>query len=573
MASSQTGDGTAGKRRRAGLAIGAAAAAVMWMAAGQATASETAGSLSEEDTTCLSCHGFEGLEKSLANGETLSLHIAGEPFAGSVHAMMGCTSCHAAVDLAVHPSAQRTIKSKHDYSVLASRACAQCHTDESLKDGPAQHAQLTAAGEPACSQCHNVHAVTGMAQWKADAGETDYCLTCHRQDITAHLANGLAQSMTVDVAALRSSVHLDHDCTDCHADFSKESHPVATAGSDRERAIVRAEVCQQCHADKLEQYEGSIHATLIRDGNLAAPVCTDCHGAHSVGPMAAYETIAGRPCKQCHENIFAAYTGSVHGQALGVRGHIEAPICADCHRAHDIGAVAVGARLKDACLGCHEGAPVAHKKWLPNAALHLDVVACPACHAPTAERRVDLRIYDSATEERIAGDDRTRQFADGVRAASANGNDLDDAALWDLLRGIKGNEAGGQAVLKGRLEVRTGVGAHQLSDKTRAVRDCHSCHRAGADPFQSVTVSIVGPDGRPIRYAAEKEVLSSPLSVDSVRGFYAVGGTRIKLLDIILALALLSGISVPVGHLAMKWLFRKFFNKAAGATASGTPEG
>ena len=51
-------------------------------------------------------------------------------------------------------------------------------------------------------------------------------------------------------------------------------------------------------------------------------------------------------------------------------------------------------------------------------------------------------------------------------------------------------------------------------------------------------------------------------------GFYAIGGTRIKLLDVLLALGFLGGISVPIGHLTLKWLFRKYLKRAQGEGAN-----
>jgi len=97
-----------------------------------------------------------------------------------------------------------------------------------------------------------------------------------------------------------------------------------------------------------------------------------------------------------------------------------------------------------------------------------------------------------------------------------------------------------------------------------AIRDCAKCHQQGADPFQSVTVSIVGPDGRPVRYGAQPEVLNSIISVDSLGGFYAIGGTRIKLLDWLLALAVLGGIGAPLGHMTVRWLFKRYAKKISG---------
>jgi hypothetical protein len=101
------------------------------------------------------------------------------------------------------------------------------------------------------------------------------------------------------------------------------------------------------------------------------------------------------------------------------------------------------------------------------------------------------------------------------------------------------------------MEVSSGADAHRLASKTSAVRNCDSCHQQGSAAFQNVTVSITRPDGRRLRYEADKEILSSIASVDSVSDFYAPGGTRIKLLDVLLVLSLIGGLAIPVGHFTM----------------------
>ena len=55
-----------------------------------------------------------------------------------------------------------------------------------------------------------------------------------------------------------------------------------------------------------------------------------------------------------------------------------------------------------------------------------------------------------------------------------------------------------------------------------------------------------------------------------MRGFYAIGGTRIKLLDILLILAILGGVGIAVGHVALGWLF-KYFGLYHPHTGHGTP--
>ena len=61
----------------------------------------------------------------------------------------------------------------------------------------------------------------------------------------------------------------------------------------------------------------------------------------------------------------------------------------------------MGSGVKDACLSCHKEAVNQHKDWLPNAALHFEAISCPVCHAPNAQRRVNLRLYDGGKNTRF----------------------------------------------------------------------------------------------------------------------------------------------------------------------------
>ncbi len=403
----------------------------------------------------------------------------------------------------------------------------------------------------------SVNSITALA---ALSEHDQQCLACHSSEkLVKKLANGDMLSLHVAGPAFAGSVHNAMGCAGCHADVTLKNHPPVKRkiASAREYSVARIEACRQCHEDKFKLYEGSIHAALLRDGNPIAPVCTDCHAPHAVR-KADRKAIAEVPCRKCHDAVFSAYAASVHGLARSKPGESNAPLCADCHRAHDVAAATAGDTVKNACLGCHPATVLAHQTWLPNAERHLESISCPACHVPAAQRRVDLRLYDSVAQERVSEKQGVPQFESRARFADTKGKGLDALALQSLLREFNREGTNNKTTLRGRLELRNGVEAHQLSDKSKAIRNCASCHREGADPFQSVTVSIVGPDGRPLRYDANKEVLNSAISVESVGGFYAIGGTRIKLLDVLLVAALLSGIGVPLGHMTLKWLFRKY---------------
>ena len=405
-------------------------------------------------------------------------------------------------------------------------------------------------------------AVTSLAARAADGALSQLdqqCLGCHSaKGLEMNLANGDKLSLQVQGAEFGKSVHNKLGCAVCHANTSLENHPpVKTkfAGS-REYSLEMNKICESCHAPIFKLYAGSIHAALFRDGNSYAPVCTDCHSPHAVMAKAAYEASTGAPCSKCHGSIFEAYAGSVHGKATLA--------CSNCHRAHDVSPATKEGQLKSACLECHQDAQASHQKWLPNAKRHFDAVSCPACHSPAAKRKVDLRLYDTVAQERVAEKEGVPQFESRARSADKKGAGLDAMALHSLLREFNREGIDNKTALRGRLEVSTGIEAHQLTPSAQAIRDCAKCHQQGADPFQSVTISIVGPDGRPVRYGAQPEVLNSIISVDSLSGFYAIGGTRIKLLDWLLALAVLGGIGAPLGHMTVRWLFKRYAKKISG---------
>jgi hypothetical protein len=418
------------------LAIVALAAALTLLpAAPPAFAADPAPSAADQN--CLGCHGAAGMEKKLADGDTLQLHVPGEAYVKSVHGANGCTSCHADVDPAKHPPEKNDIASKRSFSI-------------------------------------------GMTK-----------------------------------------------------------------------------VCRTCHADKFEQWDTSIHAALVRSGNPGAPICTDCHNPHAVIKDAATK-VDQVPCKNCHAEIYTAYRGSMHAQARLHTKDSFAPICSGCHTAHEVKPITAGAfgqGPETACFGCHAGLLEAHQKWLPNTALHFEVVSCAACHAPTAQRRVDLMLID--TKGKARG---TEQVGVPLFDASTNsdGKGIDAQTLYNLMQTLNRSGISGKTVLRGRLDVATGPMAHQLASKDKAISDCHTCHRSGSQAFQSVTISLVGPDGRRVGYGANADVLNSAFSVDSVSGFYAIGGTRIKLLDILLILAILGGGGIAVGHVVLGWLFKYF---------------
>ncbi len=388
--------------------------------------------------------------------------------------------------------------------------------------------------------------------------ESKACLSCHDKDgMTKTLESGEALALSVSTKAYTESMHKKTDCEDCHSNLDSKTHgKVKTAiKSKREFALGMRDSCRDCHKKKATEYDDSVHAALIKAGSKKAPLCTDCHNPHTVRSAKVVGPIAETPCAKCHEAIFKAYSKDVHGLERVAKG-ISAPLCAGCHQAHAVKAASMGEGVKDACLACHKEALNQHKDWLPNTALHFEAISCPVCHAPDAQRRVNLRLYDSTAKRQVAEKTGVPKFEKRTDAADSKDMGLDERALWSLLKEFNQDGGDGKMLLRGRLEVRSGVEAHQLSEKSKAIKDCDTCHKQGAAAFQSVSLTIAGPDGRPLRHGVQNDVLNSLTSMDSVRGFYAIGSTRIKLLDYLLLLVVFGAASVPLAHMTVKRLFK-----------------
>jgi len=389
--------------------------------------------------------------------------------------------------------------------------------------------------------------------------ETQACLKCHdKEGEEKTLDNKEKLPLHVSTKAFETSEHRKTDCEDCHSDIDAKTHGKVRKSIESRRAysLSMKDSCRECHKKPFKSYQDGLHAALVKAGDEKAPLCSDCHNSHTLRSVKIVVPMEETPCAKCHEDIYKAYAGDVHGLERAAKGKA-APICATCHKTHDIKAASFGDGIKDSCISCHKDAVGEHKDWLPNAALHFEAISCPVCHSPGAKRRVNLRLYDNTAKRQLSEKTGIPRFEKRAAAADMYKAGLDEKALWNLLTEFNQDSGNKNTVLRGRLEVRSGVEAHRISEKSRAVSDCDTCHRPGAEPFQSVTLTIASPDGRPIRHGVQKDVLNSLAATESVRGFYAIGSTRIKLLDYALLLVLLAGIGGPVAHMAVKWLFRR----------------
>ena len=88
-------------------------------------------------------------------------------------------------------------------------------------------------------------------------------------------------------------------------------------------------------------YQESVHGRAAENGSQKAAVCTDCHGAHEILPAndaksPIYKFNVPATCGKCHADIdndvqCRAFTGR-----RIARGNEQAPVCTDCHGIHSI---------------------------------------------------------------------------------------------------------------------------------------------------------------------------------------------------------------------------------------------
>lgn len=197
-----------------------------------------------------------------------------------------------------------------------------------------------------------------------------YCLDCHGDEsLTLELEDGSEMSLHVDGEAFATSVHAGElICTDCHEGYEDDHPSGAVFPNRRDYVIASYETCKRCHFDTYTRTLESVHYGLLKEGLDIAPVCTDCHGAHDIQNPHKKQAMMSRSCAACHDGIYEQYSRSVHGKALVEEGIQDVPGCADCHTAHSIAdATTASFHLSSpqACVHCHGDANLMGEYQIP----------------------------------------------------------------------------------------------------------------------------------------------------------------------------------------------------------------
>lgn len=307
------------------------------------------GAVLNED--CLSCHD----DPSLFNERGASLNVDPELYGESVHGKneIECVDCHFELsDAEDFP---------HD-APLEKVECAMCHDQEFEDYKTSTHGEDFIAGDlsaPTCSTCHGTHNIRPAEDPQSSIfplNLVEVCIKCHTdtQIISEHDLPPSAM-----IKAYESSVHMKAlkekglvvaaACNDCHG--SHKIKPPDDPDSPANRLNI-PKTCARCHQGIYQTYLESVHGQDYLKGNKDVPICTDCHGEHTIKAHTSpestvYATHISEICSNCHEDEtlskryglpghrLSTYLGTYHGIASKL-GDTKVANCASCHGYHDI---------------------------------------------------------------------------------------------------------------------------------------------------------------------------------------------------------------------------------------------
>ena len=319
-----------------------------------------------------------------------------------------CASCHTAHRILRHTDPRSSINRKN-----IATTCTQCHAQIEPVHRKVIRGELWEKEThvlPACVDCHQPHKVRKVFydQGMADAD----CMRCHGKGDIVAMKDG--RSLFVRQQEVAESRHAKTACSQCHAEVNaSRKRPCET--------ITRTVDCTSCHAEVGQQFQKSMHGTLLAGNDPNAPTCRECHGTHEVrgrrDPRSAtFPTNIPALCARCHRegqkaamrytggqhDIIEHYRESIHGKGLLKSGLTVTATCTDCHTSHSVQPLAnpessVNPKNVPATCGrCHHGIEEQF-----NGSIHVTAAGrtskklpvCNDCHSAHTIRRADTEGF------------------------------------------------------------------------------------------------------------------------------------------------------------------------------------
>lgn len=390
----------------------------------------------QSSTDCLTCHSDTSLTKE-KDGKQISLFADESALAGSPHKKLVCVACHTGFNQDAIPHKEKIEPVncarchagnvlKHTFHPQLIRAiaahqepdisCKDCHGTHNIVSPKVPGSKFNESNlVESCGECHSdvKEDFQKSEHGKAIAGGikgAPNCLTCHRHSITPNDSNNDTLATKITQEKLCLSCHLDNpdvrartaptagfiaayeqsvhgrgllkgnakvaNCVDCHGSHQMKKGLDPTAMVNKSHI---PETCAKCHEAIAQEYSQSVHGIAVTKGNQDAPVCTNCHGEHTIlkhddprSPVAT-KNLSQQVCSPCHSSValstkyglasdrFKTFSDSYHGLAIE-GGSVEVANCASCHGSHNIKPSSDPtsntnkANLAVTCGRCHPGA-------------------------------------------------------------------------------------------------------------------------------------------------------------------------------------------------------------------------
>ena len=249
---------------------------------------------------------------------------------------------------------------------------------------PAPAAALKPPANEDCAACHeevgkpfaaSIHAVAACVDCHQDLSTLQEfphpeklakvsCASCHDEIATQY--HDSIHAWAKEKAGLKSAP----TCADCHGthDIVPKTDPLSRTS----RASI-PKTCGSCHEGVIERYNTSVHATALAAGRADAPVCADCHTAHQIkrSDTPAWRLAAAAECGSCHTAVVDSFRRTFHGKVTEL-GFTRVATCGDCHGGHEIlpashpASLVSKEKLVATCASCHQGANEQFVKYDPH---------------------------------------------------------------------------------------------------------------------------------------------------------------------------------------------------------------
>ncbi|MCA9284609.1 MAG: hypothetical protein KDA22_05320 [Phycisphaerales bacterium] len=312
------------------------------------------------------------------------LFVLPADLAASPHAETHCVDCH-----------EDAAKLPHPVKLNRATCGSTCHAKEWERYSEGSHRAAYEDHDlkaPTCASCHGGHDIRRVDDLAAPQHRLKSLYLCgdchadHGQSRNGHDSAELVQSYLDSAhakAITRAGLLWAASCADCH-----DAHGVLPADDPRSTVnrVHIPDTCGACHLGVAETYRTSVHGRLLAEGDERAPVCTDCHTAHSITRASSPDFMRDivNECGECHNTrkdgsarratFYETYSKSYHGQVSKL-GSTRAARCSDCHGSHailpldDPDSMVNEGNLVATCgqSGCHANASASFVRFDPHA--------------------------------------------------------------------------------------------------------------------------------------------------------------------------------------------------------------